>query len=149
MVATDPDTTDPDIIGRARLRQASLRPTRQRVALSRLLFGSGDRHITAEQLHAEARQAGVKISLATVYNTLGQFCAAGFLKEMAVHPRRTYYDTNLSSHHHLYYEESGTIEDIPAHENLADGLSAIPAEAAVKQVDVIIRLTGTPPDRKG
>src|SRR3546814_20524710 len=52
----------------ARLRAVGLRPTRQRITLAQLLFGSCDRHITAEQLHAEATAADARVSLATVYN---------------------------------------------------------------------------------
>ena len=56
-----------------RLAAAGLRPTRQRMALARLLFAGSDRHVTAEALHDEAEGAGVRVSLATVYNTLHQF----------------------------------------------------------------------------
>ena len=55
-----------------RLKNAELRPTRQRLALAKLLLEEGDRHVTAEQLHCEAADAGIKVSLATVYNTLHQ-----------------------------------------------------------------------------
>ena len=66
-----------DRIAAQRLRAAGLRPTRQRVELAGLLFASGDRHMTAEALHAEATRAGVQVSLATVYNTLHQFTQSG------------------------------------------------------------------------
>jgi Fur family iron response transcriptional regulator len=55
-----------------RLKQAGLRPTRQRLALAKLLFEPGFRHVTAEQLHAEVASANMRVSLATVYNTLHQ-----------------------------------------------------------------------------
>jgi Fur family iron response transcriptional regulator len=58
----------------------SLGSTRQRLALVRLLFEQGDRHVTAEQLHGEAVEAAVRVSLATVYNTLHQFIEAGLLR---------------------------------------------------------------------
>ena len=63
-----------------RLRQAGLRPTRQRVELASLLFEDHDRHVTAESLHDEITKAGVKVSLATVYNSLHQFTQAGLLR---------------------------------------------------------------------
>ncbi|MHA1165245.1 MAG: Fur family transcriptional regulator, partial [Alphaproteobacteria bacterium] len=66
------------------LRDARLRPTRQRVALAELLFAKGDRHLTAERLHEEAVSNDVPVSLATVYNTLHQFTEAGLLREVAV-----------------------------------------------------------------
>src|SRR6202795_1491326 len=88
-----------------RLRTAGLRPTRQRLALARLLFEKGDRHVTAEQLHGEAQATSVQVSLATVYNTLHQFIAAGLLREVVVDPGRSYFDTNVSDHHHFFHEE--------------------------------------------
>jgi len=67
------------------LRQAGLRPTRQRLALGALLFEGEDRHVTAELLHAEAVAIGHYVSLATVYNTLHQFKRAGLLRELGIH----------------------------------------------------------------
>ena len=66
------------------LRAAHLRPTRQRLTLAQLLFEQGDRHVTAEQLYGEAVEAAVRVSLATVYNTLHQFIEAGLLREVVV-----------------------------------------------------------------
>ncbi len=96
------------------LRAAKLRPTRQRLALSRLLFEKGDRHVTAEQLHGEALAASVLVSLATVYNTLHQFIAAGLLREVVVNPGRSYFDTNTADHHHFFFEDTGRLLDIPS-----------------------------------
>ena len=90
---------------RAKLRRSGLRPTRQRVALGWLLFAKGDRHITAEKLYDEASGARVPVSLATVYNTLHQFTEAGLLREIAVDGSKTYFDTNLSDHHHFLVED--------------------------------------------
>src|SRR6202140_5989094 len=86
------------------LRAAHLRPTRQRLALVRLLFEQGDRHVTAEQLHGEAVEAAVRGSLATVYNTLHQFIEAGMLREVVWNSGRSYFDTNVSDHHHFFFE---------------------------------------------
>src|SRR5262249_42955359 len=84
------------------LAGAGLRPTRQRVSLATLLFGSGDRHVNAEMLHAEAVGSGVRVSLATVYNTLHQFVRAGLLREIAIGGQRAYFDTNTSNHNHFF-----------------------------------------------
>src|SRR6185312_1332501 len=62
---------------KAMLRQVGLRPTRQRMALGWILFGKGDRHLTAEMLYEEATRAKVPVSLATIYNTLHQFTEVG------------------------------------------------------------------------
>ena len=77
-----------------RLKAAGLRPTRQRLALTRILFENGHRHVTAETLHAEAKTAGVDVSLATIYNTLHQFTTVGLLREVVIDTGKAYFDTN-------------------------------------------------------
>ncbi|MCW8835472.1 MAG: transcriptional repressor [Rhodospirillales bacterium] len=123
-----------------RLRSANLRPTRQRLALAKLLFDGGDRHITAEQLHGEAMTAGVRVSLATVYNTLHQFTDARLLREIVVDAGRSYFDTNTSEHHHFFYEDSGKLEDIPHDELHVSQVPSAPDGAVIKSVDVVIRV---------
>ncbi len=81
-----------------------MRPTRQRMALGWILFGKGDRHLTAEMLYEEATHAKVPVSLATVYNTLHQFTEVGLLRQVAVDGSKTYFDTNASAHHHFFVE---------------------------------------------
>ena len=81
--------------------------------LATLLFGNGDRHVTAEMLHEEAVQAGERVSLATVYNTLHQFKRAGLLREIAIGGQRAYFDTNTSNHNHFFVEAEGRLIDIP------------------------------------
>ena len=122
------------------LRAARLRPTRQRLALARLLFDRGDRHVTAEQLHGEAIAAAVPVSLATVYNTLHQFIDAGLLREVVVNPGRSYFDTNVSDHHHFFFEETGQLVDIPGDSIGVTNMPAPPAGSAIRRVDVIIRV---------
>ncbi len=123
-----------------RLRRVGLRPTRQRLALARLLFDKGNRHVTAEQLHGEATEAAVRVSLATVYNTLHQFTTAGLLNEVVVEPGRSYFDTNVADHHHFFFEESGHLQDIPGDTLLVSALPQAPSGTAIRRVDVIIRL---------
>jgi Fur family transcriptional regulator, iron response regulator len=87
---------------KAMLRQVGLRPTRQRMALGWILFAKGDRHLTAEMLYEEATKAKVPVSLATVYNALHQFTEVGLLRQVAVDGSKTYFDTNVSDHHHFF-----------------------------------------------
>ena len=122
------------------LRRADLRPTRQRLALGRLLFEKGDRHVTAEKLHEEALAANIEVSLATVYNTLHQFVAAGLLQEIVIDATRSYFDTNTQEHHHFFYERSGRVEDIPADNVVVCGLPSPPEGMRVRRVDVIVRV---------
>jgi Fur family iron response transcriptional regulator len=110
------------------------------MALARLLFGSGDRHVTAERLHEEAEAEGILVSLATVYNTLHQFTQAGLLRSLAVDGQKTYFDTNLSDHHHFYCEWNGNIIDMPGGELVIGGVPRAPAGTKVVRVDVVVRL---------
>lgn len=124
----------------ARLRTAGLRPTRQRVALARLLFEGEHRHITAEGLHAEVRAGRHPVSLATVYNTLNQFRDAGLLREVVVAPGRSYFDTNTGHHHHFFVEPDGELHDFAADDLRIDGLPAPPKGTKLSRVDVIVRV---------
>jgi Fur family iron response transcriptional regulator len=123
-----------------RLKSAGLRPTRQRLALGKLLFGGGNRHLTAEQLYAEARVEQMPVSLATVYNTLHQFTDAGLLREVVVEPGRSYFDTNIDDHHHFFHEDSGHLQDIPSESVHLEDVPAPPSGTRVARVDVIVRV---------
>lgn len=127
------------IIGK--LRDAGLRPTRQRIALAELMFGDEDRHISAEMLHTEATDARVSVSLATVYNTLHQFTQAGLLREIAVESGRSYFDTNTSDHHHFYFENDGHLEDVASEQVVVSSLPTPPRGSRISRVDVVIRVS--------
>ena len=124
----------------ARLRAAGLRPTRQRVALARLLLEGSDRHITAEQLHGEAVAAEIPVSLATVYNTLHQFTDAGLMREVVVEPGRSYFDTNTADHHHFFCEATSRLQDIPGECLSVSGLPHPPVGTEIRRIDVVIRV---------
>lgn len=125
-----------------RLLAAGLRPTRQRLALAKLLFEDGDhRHVTAEQLHGEAVGANIPVSLATIYNTLNQFRDAGLLRELVVEPGSTYFDTNIDDHHHFFHEEQRRLQDVSCEALRLAALPELPPGTKLKRVDVIIRLS--------
>ena len=124
----------------ARVRDAGLRPTRQRLALASLLFASGDRHVSAEELHEEALKAGVQVSLATVYNTLHQFTEAGMLRILPVEGSKTYFDTNTSEHHHFFYEGEDLLVDIPEGNMTVANLPEPPEGMEIVHVDILVRL---------
>lgn len=132
------EMTTPNVVDQ--LRQAGLRPTRQRVALAGLLFANGNRHVTAESLHEEAVSAGVPVSLATIYNTLHQFTDAKLLAQVVVDSTRTYFDTNVGEHHHFYCEDDSSLIDIEGDAIAVSGVPLPPKGAKVDRVDVIIRL---------
>ena len=123
-----------------RLRDLGLRPTRQRLALAKILFGNGDRHVSAEALHTEARSRRVDVSMATVYNTLNQFTAAGLLREVAIEGDRSFFDTNTSNHFHFYHEKEGRLFDIGTDDLKISGLPIPPAGSEIDRIDVIVRL---------
>jgi len=123
-----------------RVRDAGLRPTRQRIALAELLFAKGDRHLSAEELHEEALSAGVPISLATVYNALHQFTDAGLLRILAVEGSKTYFDTNTSDHHHFFVEGENRIFDIADAPVRVINLPEPPAGMEIANVDIVVRL---------
>jgi Fur family iron response transcriptional regulator len=125
-----------------KLRDAGLRPTRQRLALAEILFGSGDRHVSAEALHREAVAARVPVSLATVYNALNQFTRAGLLREVAIEGDRSYFDTNTSNHFHYFLESEGRLIDIGTDDIEVKGLPPAPQGTEIGRIDVIVRLRG-------
>lgn len=123
-----------------RLRRVGLRPTRQRLELAGLLFKGQDRHVTAESLHEEITSLGLKISLATVYNTLHQFTHAGLLRQVVVDAARGYFDTNTGDHQHFFLEDDGTLIDIPGQDISVSGVPVPPAGMTVDRVDVVVRV---------
>jgi Fur family iron response transcriptional regulator len=123
-----------------RLRSVGLRLTRPRLALARLLFDGNDRHVTAEQLHGEATAGSIPVSLATVYNVLHQFTAAGLMREVVVEPGRSYFDTNIDDHHHFFCEASGVLQDISGRDVTVSGIPVPPAGTEISCVEVIVRV---------
>ena len=122
------------------LQSVGLRPTRQRMALAGMLFRDHDRHIAAEDLHRQAVDAGVDVSLATVYNTLHQFTDAGLLRILAVEGQRTYFDTNTTDHHHMYLEHEDRVIDVPSNAVSVNRLPDLPDDLELVSVDVLMRV---------
>lgn len=104
-----------------RLRDAGLRPTRQRMRILALLTRGGDRHLTAAEILEEAKADGLKVSFATVYNTLKTFTEHGLLKILPLAAGRILFDTNTQPHFHLHDEETGELIELPPElESLAE-----------------------------
>ena len=129
-----------------KLRNSGVRPTRQRVALAELLFDGCDKHVTAEQLHALAHAASEHVSLATVYNTLKQFSAAGLVREVATPCQKIYFDTNTSDHHHYFVESNGLIVDIDEASVSIDGLPDAPLGKKIGRIDIVVHLVDDTPE---
>ena len=124
-----------------KLRRAGMRPTSQRMALAKILFDNGHRHVTAETLYAEARDSLIPISLATVYNSLNQFTQSGLLREIIVDSQRCYFDTNTADHHHFFCEKTNTLEDIAVDDVILSKLPDAPEGKSITRVDVILRVS--------
>jgi Fur family transcriptional regulator, iron response regulator len=136
----DCDMQDAEAV-RERLKEAGLRPTKQRMQLAALLWSKGCRHVTAEALHRESIDADIKVSLATIYNTLHQFTAHQLLREVVVDRSCSYFDTNTDPHHHFLHTDTGELEDIPQEMVEVKNLSRAPEGMQVDAVDVIIRVS--------
>jgi Fur family iron response transcriptional regulator len=131
-----------------RLQSAGLRATPKRIAIGGLLFDGINRHVTADDVAGIARKAGVRVSLATVYNTLNQFVSAGLMKRITLDTDRTYFDTNVSDHHHLFFEDNGVLHDVPGDSIRIEGLPTIPPGSKVRAVEVIVRMTSDKAGRR-
>lgn len=129
----------PDHLPRV-LQVADLRPTAQRMALARVLFDGCHKHLTAEQVHAAVRRSRTRVSLATVYNTLHRFTAAGLLREVVIDSNRVYFDTNTAGHHHFFDPATGALHDIAANEVRIARLPKPPRGRKIQDIDVIVRL---------
>lgn len=124
----------------SRLRAAGLRPTRQRLALAKILIEGGDRHLTAESLYEQAKAANLSVSQATIYNTLHQFTEAGFLRQIVVDPGRAYFDTNVTAHHHYFNVSTGELEDIPVGDIDVPDQPPTPSGTTVERMDIVVRV---------
>jgi len=123
----------------SRLRQAGLRPTRQRRQLARLLFSVCRDAVTAEGLHSLALKNGVKVSLATVYGTLHSFCLVGLVREVSIDSRR-YFDTNPDNHQYFFYEDEKRLVGATPSETGLQAMLLPPAGWQLSRIDVVVRL---------
>jgi Fur family iron response transcriptional regulator len=125
---------------RALIEKYGLRATRQRLGLAKLLFGKGDRHVSADTLAAEANAVKISASLATVYNVLNLFAEVGLVRALPIEGTKTVFDTNTSDHAHFYFEETGEIEDIRGLDAKLASEVEPPEGYEVVRVDVVVRL---------
>lgn len=123
-----------------KLKAAGLRPTRQRIAIGRVLWENGHRHTTAETLHSECHERGEKVSLATIYNTLHQFTTVGLLREIAVQGNLSYFDTNTDPHHHFIDSATGRMMDIPEQAIALSAYPIAPEGFRIAGIEVMVKL---------
>ena len=125
-----------------KLRSSRLRPTKQRVEIAKFLFEREKTfHFTVESLNKLlTKKSTSRIALATVYNTVHAFKAAGHLSEVEVRGNKTYFDTNVSNHHHFYDSETAELIDIDANDIIIQKIPKAPNGKKIKNVEVFINL---------
>ena len=125
-----------------KLRTSGLRPTKQRILIANNLFNRDKTfHFTVETLNREINKKGSdKVSLATIYNTLEAFTKAGHVKEILTSKSKSYFDTNMKSHHHFYDEETKELTDIDYRQVKLSKVPHPPKGKKIKNLEVVIRL---------
>ena len=125
-----------------RLRASGLRPTKQRLAVCKILFDRKETfHFTIEKLKRIAeKDSRKKISLATLYNTVHAFTSRGYLKEISLKGNKTFFDTNTKNHHHFYDEDTEKLFDIQNENILVSKVPQTPSGKKIKEIEVVVRI---------
>lgn len=123
----------------ALLEARGILPTAQRVEIASLLLAT-PRHVSADQVLTQARQRGLAISKATVYNTLGLFVERGLMREVIVDSGCVFYDSNTQPHHHFYNVDDGTLADVPTVDVAIARLPTPPPGTVTDGVEIVIRV---------
>ena len=121
------------------LRNHKLRPTKQRINLGSILFGKGDRHITAEILKKESDKESLMVSQATVYNVLNDFYNVGLLTKVNIDNDKTWYDTNVDHHYHIFNEKNSELVDIKPSE-ITIKIPKKFAKNQIKKIDLVVKV---------
>jgi Fur family transcriptional regulator, iron response regulator len=122
-----------------RLTDCGIRPTAQRVLIASLLL-SAPQHLSAEQILANLRSCGARVSKATVYNTLNLFASHGLIRLLSVDGTRAWFDSNVDAHYHFHDTSSGALIDVPVPEVEFSRLPPAPPGTEVAGIDLVIRL---------
>jgi len=122
-----------------RLVRAGVRPTAQRLRIASLLLGR-PQHLSAEQVLAGLRSQGMRVSKATIYNTLNLFAASGLIRQLSVGNDRCWFDSNTDAHYHFHDVETGALTDVCLRDVEFQRLPEPPAGMQVDGIDLVIRL---------
>ena len=133
-----------------RLKSSGLRPTKQRLLISKVLFGQSTTfHFTIENLKKIIeKNTDTKISLATLYNTVHSFKKNGYLKEISLKSNKTYFDTNTKKHHHFYDEDTGKLTDISNKDILVTKIPKIPSGKKIKEIQITVSVESSNQNQK-
>ena len=128
-----------DMLVERKLREHGVKATSRRIEIGALLLASPC-HMSADQILNRLREAGSKVSKATVYNTLHLFSRKGIVRELAVDPGHLVYDSTTSFHHHFFNADSGELIDIDPDGLEIKGLPELPRDTQAESVELIIRV---------
>ena len=133
-----------------KLRDVGLRPTKQRVKMCEVLFNREKTfHFTINELvKMISEQMNQKISLATVYNTVHAFKKKGYLKEISIDSHRSYFDTNTSSHHHFFDEDTHQLIDIDKNDVDTINLKKNISGKKINSIEVLVRVASDNQNQK-
>ena len=125
-----------------RLRASGLRPTKQRLAICKILFDRKETfHFTIEKLkQITEKDSKKKISLATLYNTVHAFKKSGYLKEVPLKGNKTFFDTNTKNHYHFYDEDSSELIDMKNENVSVKNLPNAPNGKKIQEIEIVIRV---------
>lgn len=116
-----------------------LKPTHQRVRVAEILMAAPT-HMTAEQILAEIRRGGERVSKATVYNTLKVLAQRGLVRQIHLDPERSVYDSTIAPHHHFHDLETGELQDIDPNDIEFSRFPTLPEGMEAEAIEVVIRL---------
>ncbi len=125
-----------------KLRSSGLRPTKQRIKICKLLFDRKDTfHFTINDLNNSIKSITTEqISLATIYNTIHAFKNKGYLKEISINSDKTYFDTNVSNHHHFFDENKRQLIDLDdKHVGKIKIKKTLPGKK-IKSIEVLVKV---------
>jgi Fur family iron response transcriptional regulator len=130
---------DPQSVVERKLQSHGVKPTAQRVEIGMLLLLQPC-HMSAEQILVRLHETGVKVSKATVYNTLNLFSQQGIVREVAVDPNHLVYDSTVNSHHHFYNADTGELTDIEPNQLEISRMPNSPAGTQTESIELIVRV---------
>ena len=133
-----------------KLRNSGLRPTRQRIKICEALFNkSSTFHFTINELSKIIeKQLNEKISLATVYNTVNAFKNKGYLKEILINSNKSYFDTNITDHHHFFNQDTNQLIDAENHDIDSIKINKNLSNQKIKSVEVLVRVANNNQNQK-
>ena len=133
-----------------KLRESGLRPTRQRLKICEVLFSNEKTfHFTINDLTKIIEETlSEKISLATVYNTVHAFKKKGYLKEISINADKSYFDTNVTDHHHFFDEDTSELIDCSNEDIDSVNIKKNITGKKIKSVEVLIKVASDNQNQK-